>query len=79
LQRGRAIARNVAFGAFVVGAILQLADTVVTYSGKSGLLVAVGLAVVGNSVQCAVVGWYLYLKRNVREFFERESGHLADA
>jgi hypothetical protein len=79
LLRGRAMARNAVFGAFVLGAILQLADTVVTYDGKSGLLVAVSFVVVESLIQCAFVGWYLYLKPNVRGFFDHESGQLADA
>ena len=79
LWRGIAMARRVFFATSVVAAVVGVATTIVVYQGKSGLFVAAGYVGISNLVGCGVVGWYLYIKPNVRAFFERKSSRTANA
>jgi hypothetical protein len=79
LWRGSAKARRAFFGTCLVAAFAGLVGTFVTYQGKSGLIGATAYVGVTNLIGCGVFWWYLYVKPNVREFFERRSGRIADA
>jgi hypothetical protein len=79
LWRGKPMTRTVVATTFVVAAVINLAVAVVTYPGKPGLLVAVGYVIASSLIGWGIVGWYLYLKPNVREFFERKSNRFSSA
>lgn len=79
LWRGRAMAREVLFGICLVAAVAGLVMTFVTFQGRSGLVVATGYVGVSSLIGCCIVRWYLYMKPNVREFFERRSNLVANA
>ena len=71
LWRGRKKIRDFVAGVFVSIAVVDLAKTGVTYYGTSGFWVALAFVGANNLLGCAIVGWYLYRRPNVRAFFER--------
>jgi hypothetical protein len=79
LRRGSAKARNVFFATFVVVEAIAVVMTLADHQGVSGLIVAAIYAGLSSVIVCVVVGWYLYMKPNVRAFFERESSGIANA
>jgi hypothetical protein len=47
--------------------------------GKSGVVVATTYVGLSNLIACCIFWWYLYIKPNVREFFERRPTEIASA
>jgi hypothetical protein len=79
LWRGSAMARRAFLVACVVAAVVGLVGTFVAHQGKPGLVGATTYVGISNLVGCGIFYWYLYLKPNVREFFERTSTGIASA
>jgi hypothetical protein len=79
LWRGSATARRALLATCLVAAVAGLVTTFLAYQGKSGLVVAAIYVGVSNLIGCAIFWWYLYMKPNVREFFERRSARVAGA
>jgi hypothetical protein len=79
LWRGNAKARSIFFAAFVVVEGAALVMTLAQHQGVEGLIAAAIYASLSNALVCIVLGWYLYMKPNVRAFFERKSSGVAGA
>jgi hypothetical protein len=79
LWRGSAIARRVFFALFLIASAASLGGTFVSYQGTSDLVVDTAQVGLSNVIGCAILWWYLYIKPNVREFFERKPTGIASA
>jgi hypothetical protein len=79
LWRGNAKARNTFFAALVVIEVAAVVMTLAQHQGVEGLIVAAIYASLSNVLVCILVGWYLYMKPNVRAYFERKSSGVAGA
>jgi hypothetical protein len=79
LWRGSALARRAFFAMCLVAAAAGVVATFVEYQGTSGLVVATSYVGLSNLIGCGIFWWYLYMKPNVREFFEHRSTRIASA
>jgi formate hydrogenlyase subunit 4 len=78
LRKGRAKARDIAFGVFVVSAVIDVVVTAMEYRNTPGVLVTVIVMFTWNSFWCAICAWYLYRKPNVRAFFGGNSTSVVE-
>jgi hypothetical protein len=79
LWRGSPIARRAFIVACLVAAAAGPIGTFVAYQGEPGLVVAIAQVILSNLVGCGIFWWYLYVKPNVRQFFERRPAGIAGA
>lgn len=78
LWQGKRTVRKVLFSVFVLTAVAGLVMTVSIYRGEPGFALVLAYEGVSNVFGCGLVGWYLFKKPNVREFFERGSNGFAE-
>jgi hypothetical protein len=77
LLRGSPIARRAFVVVCFVAAAAGPVGTFVAYRGEPGLLVAIAQVSLSNLMGCGIFWWYLYVKPNVRQFFERRPAGAA--
>jgi hypothetical protein len=78
LRKGRARARDIAFGVFVVSAVIGVVGTAMEYRDTPGVLVTVIVMFTWNSFWCGICAGYLYRKPNVRAFFRGNSASVIE-
>ena len=79
LWRGSAMARRAFLATCFLLAVAGLVATFLQYKGTSDIGVALAYVGLADIIGCALFWWYLYMKPNVREFFEHRTTRIASA